>query len=104
MLPYSKKKIDYIKVTKSRINQAVATTDPAILANLERINLASLKYRNEQQQVKETPKREHNKKQEIYKGIRVMTAYKFASSDEDADFSASLAIGFDCNKPYSAIK
>ena len=47
MLPYSKKKIDYIKVTKSRINQAVATTDPAILANLERINLASLKYRNE---------------------------------------------------------
>lgn len=33
-----------------------------------------------------------------------MTAYKFASSDEDADFSASLAIGLDCNKPYSAIK
>lgn len=44
---FKKKRIDYIKVTKSRINQAVATTDPAILANLERINLASLKYRNE---------------------------------------------------------
>lgn len=35
---------------------------------------------------------------------KAVTAYKLASSDEDADFSASLAIGFDCNKPYSAIK
>lgn len=36
---FKKQKVDYIEVTKSRINQAVATTDPAILAHLKRINL-----------------------------------------------------------------
>ena len=36
---FKKQRVDYIEVTKSRINQAVATTDPAILAHLKRINL-----------------------------------------------------------------
>lgn len=36
---FKKQKVDYIEVTKSRINQAVAITDPAILAHLKRINL-----------------------------------------------------------------
>lgn len=36
---FKKQKVDYIEVTKSRINQAVATTDPTILAHLKRINL-----------------------------------------------------------------
>lgn len=36
---FKKQKVDYIEVTKSRINQAVATTDPAILSHLKRINL-----------------------------------------------------------------
>lgn len=36
---FKKQKVDYIEVTKSRINQAVATTDPAIPAHLKRINL-----------------------------------------------------------------
>lgn len=36
---FKKQKVDYIEVTKSRINQAVATTDPAILTHLKRINL-----------------------------------------------------------------
>lgn len=39
---FKKQKVDYIKVTKSRINQAVATTDPAILAHLKRINLLNV--------------------------------------------------------------
>lgn len=39
---FKKQRVDYIEVTKSRINQAVATTDPAILANLERINLLNI--------------------------------------------------------------
>lgn len=36
---FKKQKVDYIEITKSRINQAVATTDPAILSHLKRINL-----------------------------------------------------------------
>lgn len=36
---FKKQKVDYIEVTKSRINQAVAITDPTILAHLKRINL-----------------------------------------------------------------
>lgn len=36
---FKKQKVDYIEVTKSRINQAVATTDLAILSHLKRINL-----------------------------------------------------------------
>lgn len=36
---FKKQNVDYIEVTKSRINQAVAITDPAILAHLKRINL-----------------------------------------------------------------
>ena len=32
---FKKQRVDYIEVTKSRINQAVATTDPAILAHLK---------------------------------------------------------------------
>ena len=39
---FKKQKVDYIEVTKSRINQAVATTDPAILAHLKRINLLNV--------------------------------------------------------------
>lgn len=39
---FKKQRVDYIEVTKSRINQAVATTDPAILAHLKRINLLNV--------------------------------------------------------------
>lgn len=42
---FKKQKVDYIEVTKSRINQAVATTDPAILAHLKRINLLNIDRR-----------------------------------------------------------
>ena len=42
---FKKQKVDYIEVTKSRINQAVATTDSAILAHLKRINLLNIDRR-----------------------------------------------------------
>ena len=42
---FKKQKVDYIEVTKSRINQAVATTDPAILSHLKRINLLNIDRR-----------------------------------------------------------
>lgn len=42
---FKKQKVDYIEVTKLRINQAVATTDPAILSHLKRINLLNIDRR-----------------------------------------------------------